>query len=68
VSKKRDIQALKVHRLYRQYQSALEELEHQKRLFKEAKIRVEQAMSKELFARDAYNEALAEYRTTKDET
>jgi hypothetical protein len=64
---KRDIQALKVHRLYRQYQVALEELEHQKRLMEEAQVRLNQAMSKELSARDVYNQALAEYRGLTNE-
>lgn len=67
VSQKKDLQAAKVNRLYRQYQMALEELKCRQRLMEEAQIRLNQAMSKELSARDAYNQALAEYRGLTDE-
>lgn len=62
MSRKQEILAAKVHRLYRQHQASLEELKHQQRLMKEAQTRLNLAMSKEHSARDDYNQALAEYK------
>jgi hypothetical protein len=56
------IQAAKVHRLYKEYQAAEEELKRQAARVEEAQSRWASAASKEHNARIDYNQALAEYR------